>query len=101
MLGVAVTCTNKQTFITKIQSLDETAQVRCRQIRVSYPAKKPDPKPYYKLESAGFVRIWIFEPDPVCTRARIGLSQEIDPERVWTSIILDRMECLYIFRKCY
>ena len=27
MLGVAVTCTNKQTFITKIQSLDETAQV--------------------------------------------------------------------------
>lgn len=26
MLGVAVTCTNKQTFITKIQSLDETAQ---------------------------------------------------------------------------
>ncbi|XP_023338330.1 protein Hook homolog 3 isoform X2 [Eurytemora carolleeae] len=26
MLGVAVTCTNKQTFINKIQSLDETAQ---------------------------------------------------------------------------
>jgi hypothetical protein len=28
MLGVAVTCSNKQTFITKIQSLDETAQGR-------------------------------------------------------------------------
>jgi hypothetical protein len=28
MLGVAVTCSNKQTFITKIQSLDETAQER-------------------------------------------------------------------------
>ena len=27
MLGVAVTCTNKHSFINKIQSLDETAQV--------------------------------------------------------------------------
>ena len=27
MLGVSVTCTNKHTFIGKIQSLDETAQV--------------------------------------------------------------------------
>ena len=27
MLGVSVTCSNKQTFIGKIQSLDETAQV--------------------------------------------------------------------------
>ena len=32
MLGVAVTCTNKQTFINKIQSLDETAQVLYKQM---------------------------------------------------------------------